>query len=461
VTELSRSLPRASGSAPDFLALLARSRAELGDVFVVDEAGPIFSRAPACTGVVALFGPRLIRQVLNDAESFALPISAASARDLPETLVNLNRGLHSRSGAEHAAHRRIVGAQIAPDILREERAHVESEVASAAWRWRSDGSIPLLAEMRRLMLAIAGRLMLGAESDLNSGLADMMYRYFTLRRQVLAPAAKADRDAESGLRALGAAVDRRLRDLIRAGRELPARAPGGGLVGRLAAQRAAGKPALTDDEIVGHANVLFISMTEPIAASLTWLTLVLSQRAALRLALREERGGPGRKADLFDCVMKETLRLLTPNALMVRRTARPVHLDGGPALPRDCEVVLCPFLVHREARVFPDPGVFAPARWKQADPSPYEYLPFGGGVHRCPGSALAFSLIRSVMQHLLGELDLVPAAAASLDWNVDVMLLPSDDPRFEARPVGARSMEDGPAISGPVADLFRFAESSS
>ena len=103
------SIPRVT-DADDFLKNpiqhLARGRASHGNLFVVREEGPIFSRTPDCAGVIAAFGIDNQRTVLTDMESFELPISAAEKLKLPANLVNLNRSLHSMRGTEHSAQKR-------------------------------------------------------------------------------------------------------------------------------------------------------------------------------------------------------------------------------------------------------------------------------------------------------------------------------------------------------------------
>jgi cytochrome P450 family 110 len=45
--------------------------------------------------------------------------------------------------------------------------------------------------------------------------------------------------------------------------------------------------------------------------------------------------------------------------------------------------------VHFDPSRWPDPYRFDPDRFLGATPTPFEYLPFGGGFRRCPGAAFA------------------------------------------------------------------------
>jgi cytochrome P450 len=126
-------------------------------------------------------------------------------------------------------------------------------------------------------------------------------------------------------------------------------------------------------------------------------------------------------------VLSESLRVLTPNALMVRVMREPVVL-GGYRLPVGCEVWLCPFLSHRDPQWFPEPQRFSPSRWAGLRPSAYAYFPFGAGGHGCVGRALALRMLHTALSALLREGAIVLDGDADVDWRVQVMLMPTVDP---------------------------------
>src|SRR5438552_17149772 len=90
------------------LDFLVQARASLGDMIVIRDGGPMFSRAPDCAGVIAVFGSVYNRAVLSNIDVFGMPVSAAQCLSLPQNLINLNFGVHSMRGERHAQHQRLL-----------------------------------------------------------------------------------------------------------------------------------------------------------------------------------------------------------------------------------------------------------------------------------------------------------------------------------------------------------------
>jgi cytochrome P450 len=63
----------------------------------------------------------------------------------------------------------------------------------------------------------------------------------------------------------------------------------------------------------------------------------------------------------------------------------------------------CVVLAHRRQEAFPQPDRFRPERFLERSFSPFEFLPFGGGVRRCPGASLALLELKVVLAALLSR----------------------------------------------------------
>lgn len=395
------------------------------------------------------------REVLTDIVTFGMPVSGARKLGLGERLVNLNRSLHSMTPPLHGAHKNLIAGLLRTQLA-EANDGAQTVLASVAGGWRPGETFELLARMRELTLATTAWALFGDDEN-GADLARLLHIYFFMRREATSPAnAGAERRAPSSSRArsalsdAGEAADAALRAAVRRIRRSGPRT--GGLLARLAAAETADGDALSEDEIVGHLNILFVSSTEPIAVALTWTLLLLSQLPALRRAIRDERRTP-----LIDRVIRESLRLFPPNAFMVRVTTRPVIL-GGFALPANCEIVLCPFVSHRDGSVFHRPEMFDPDRWERLGELPFHYLPFGAGGHACVGKTLALRALASALGFVLAQYDLVLAGDQEIDWRSHIQFMPRTDPVVAVASADATSAHVPGVLRGPVSAMVRFAE---
>jgi len=95
-----------------------------------------------------------------------------------------------------------------------------------------------------------------------------------------------------------------------------------------------------------------------------------------------------------------------PRARASRQPAR----IGGLDLPAGVGVSASIYLTHHRPDLWPDPERFAPERFVGARPSPYAFLPFGGGERRCLGAAFATYEMKVVLAEVLSRVDLQVAA---------------------------------------------------
>lgn len=96
-------------------------------------------------------------------------------------------------------------------------------------------------------------------------------------------------------------------------------------------------------------------------------------------------------------VVQEALRLWPVAWQLGRRPAAEHDLAGKKITPAD-EVVVCPYLVHRNAEFWPDPNAFVPQRWADSDTRRNPaYIPFGFGPHRCIAAELSTQLVSDML----------------------------------------------------------------
>jgi cytochrome P450 len=157
--------------------------------------------------------------------------------------------------------------------------------------------------------------------------------------------------------------------------------------------------------------------------------------------------------------VKESLRLLPPAPFNHRIAALDTEL-GGHGIPRGTELVSSVYHTHRMPEVYAEPQRFLPERWRNLDPGPYAYCPFGAGPRMCIGASFATMEIKLVLATLLQRFRLDLPRGSRVDTQVTITMRPAprlvmrvcaQDGGFAGSPRGVRGelarMVDFPAPS--------------
>jgi cytochrome P450 len=159
-----------------------------------------------------------------------------------------------------------------------------------------------------------------------------------------------------------------------------------------------------DQEIRDHLATLLNAGHETTAFVLTWAFYWLDRYPEARRRLQADLGALGPDPDpeavaglpFLEAVCKETLRLHAPIPILGRLLKRPFTLKGY-TLPAGTTIAPSPYLVHHREDLYPDPECFKPERFLSRTYSSFEFLPFGGGTRRCPGSSFAIYAIKQAL----------------------------------------------------------------
>ncbi|MGB0697471.1 MAG: cytochrome P450 [Rhodospirillaceae bacterium] len=158
---------------------------------------------------------------------------------------------------------------------------------------------------------------------------------------------------------------------------------------------------------------------ETTASTAAWLLYVLADKPDTVAWIREEvdsvlAGGKDltsedlKKLPRTKAVVEEVLRLY-PSVWWYARENKEIDSLGGVTIPKGSSVFLCPWLMHREADLFPDPNRFAPSRWmtgKLIDR--WSFIPFGAGPRVCLGQHLARGELTALAALVVAGFDLEP-----------------------------------------------------
>jgi len=127
--------------------------------------------------------------------------------------------------------------------------------------------------------------------------------------------------------------------------------------------------------------------------------------AALRAAIEQDGGDAW-----LEAVMRETMRLRPVIDAAERTLTKPRRVAGWD-LPAGVKVYPAIALVQRRPDLYPDPDAFRPERWLDSEPESYAWLPFGGGIRRCIGAALAQAEMVEALRVIVPRTELQPLRA--------------------------------------------------
>ena len=111
---------------------------------------------------------------------------------------------------------------------------------------------------------------------------------------------------------------------------------------------------------------------------------------------------------------------------MARRAIGDTEIDDT-TIPAGSLVVMSQWLVHRDARFFPEPLAFDPGRWlpeANASRPKLAYFPFGAGPRACIGEAFAWMESTLLLATLAARWRLRPASAEAVGIEARITLCP-------------------------------------
>ena len=345
-----------------------------------------------------IFDPELIETVLiSEHAAFS---KDAFVRDLEAIL---GKGLLSSEAEQWRRQRKLT----APSFQRSEIAVYGEQMVDCAERFVAElkhGEVfDAHAAMMHLTLDILVRTLFGTEvsrvREVEVALDGVMFEYtplrISLRTGLPAWLTFRSRQRIAGLRS---ALDSVLLELLaeRKQRILP----GTDLLSRLFSAKDA-EGGLSDAELRDQTMTLFLAGHETTALVLTYALRLLALHPAAAERVQRElahvlNGRAPTVQDLPDlvfgrAVLDETMRMFPPAYAIAREALRDFEL-GGLECPAKTEVIVAPWVMHRDQRFFAQPELFLPERWLSKPELPRcVYMPFGAGPRVCIGNHFAIT----------------------------------------------------------------------
>jgi cytochrome P450 len=184
----------------------------------------------------------------------------------------------------------------------------------------------------------------------------------------------------------------------------------------LSARDEEGEP-MGDQEIRDEMITLLVAGHETTSTALAFAFYWLHKNPHCLERLHEELGGTSEdtpseelaRLPYLTAVCNETLRIEPILPETVRQVQRPLEV-GGYTIPAGTYAMAAIWMTHHREDIFEDPDVFRPERFIDRRYSPYEFIPFGGGVHKCIGYAFALYEMKMVLATVLSRAELEPVS---------------------------------------------------
>ncbi|CAN8247328.1 unnamed protein product [Cochlearia groenlandica] len=330
------------------------------------------------------------------------------------------QALFFHQGPYHSTLKRLVQSSFMPSALRPNVSHIEKLVLKILSSWTSQESINTLQHMKRYAFDVAIMSAFGEKEEpteietiknlyqrLEKGYNSMP---LDLPGTLFHKSIKARRELSEELKKV---IEKRRKS----GRE------SGGLLGVLLAAKDRKHNGLSDSQIADNIIGVIFAATDTTASVLTWLLKYLHdhpcllqqvsrEQVGIQKKIREEKRGISwedtRKMPLTTRVIQETLRVASVLSFTFREAVQDVEFEGY-LIPKGWKVLPLFRRIHHSPDFFPEPEKFDPSRFEVA-PKPYTYMPFGNGVHSCPGSELAKLEMLIFLHHFI----------TSFRWEVEV-----------------------------------------
>lgn len=402
------------------LGLLPRLRVDpLGTAMHAASLGDIVDLGARHKRMYVLSSPDLVKEVLGGWREF--PRGRFSLKPL------LGEGLVTTEGPGWQARRRLLQPIFSIEKLDALVPEIGAAVDAMIERWATlpeDRPIDVAGEMNRLSLRIALGTLFGTELDaseeraisaaVEEGLGYIngrMWVAFRTPEWLPLPSKVRFRRARAVIHdAVHRIIQRR-------------RAAGGerdDLLGMMIAARDEGRGA-TDDELRDEAVTMLIAGHDTIAAGLAWTWHLLARHPRYQDETREESAKLEGAAKLdyarvrelrwAHAIASEAFRLYPP-IWMLTRVAKDDCTLGGHAMNKGSVMLVSPYVIHRQAKVWSEPERFSPERFLDKKPNELvkgSYIPFGWGPHLCIGAAFALIQAQLVIAKVNARFRITPA----------------------------------------------------
>jgi len=393
--------------------------------------GPVFRfRTPVIDGVF-MIGPEANRLVLqNEQRIFSNYLAWAPTFD------NLfDNALLQRDFDDHKGHRKTLQAAFKRQAI---EGHIElmgPQISKGISRWPANSEVLMLNRIKELLLEVGSQVFLGVPLDeqaakLNTAFTDIVAGTADpIRSRALwfSPYARGVR----GRRVISEFITRTIPER----RAVPTR----DIFSQMCQLRGEDGQLVSDEDIRDDLIFLLFAAHDTTTTALCAILYALADNPEWQEEVCEEMRSFGTRTLNFEDIEKmqktgwtfsEALRMY-PALHSFPRQAISSFEFGGHVIPANTNVILSPLMTHYMPEFWTEPQRFDPLRFspERAEDKKdfFQYIPFGGGAHKCLGLHFAQVQAKIVLFHLLSKYKVCKARpTTSYRFNPVPLAFPTD-----------------------------------
>lgn len=320
--------------------------------------------------------------------------------------------LFFHQGNYHIGLRKLIQDALSPKSIRNLMASVEEIAVNLVDSWAGGHVVNTFQEMKRFafevgILAIFGHLDTRYREELkeNYRIVEKGYNSF--------PTKLPGTPYKKALRARKR-LSKTLSEIIMQRKEK--RSSEKNLLGTLLNSRDDKGEVLSEDQIADNIIGVLFASQDTTASVITWILKYLHDSPKLLQAVKAEQKAiyqsnregnhrltwtQTRNMPITSKVILESLRMASIISFTFREAVADVEYKGY-LIPKGWKVMPLFRNIHHSPDFFSNPLKFDPSRF-EVEPKPYTYMPFGSGVHSCPGNELAKVEMLIITHHLVSK----------------------------------------------------------
>lgn len=378
---------------------------------------------------VLVLGPENCEQVLLDSErNFSSEMGYRESAG-----VWFGRSILSRDFDEHRLHRRVFQTAFKFDAMQGYSEGINRIIRDSLKNWEGRDEIVFMPFIKELLMNIGARIFYGID-DLGDDAARFAQAFKLILEKGMLSLIRKDIPplgyyyGQKGRKFVFQYLD----SLIEQRRKNDGR----DFMSYLVKSTREDGSWFSNEELIDHLSFLFFAAYDTTSAGLSHLLMHLAANPAMQESLREESLALQQDEVTFsevdqlsgiEMAFNESLRLYPSASMILRRSIRDCQI-GGVGIPAHAMLFVVPGFNHRMTEFWSEPEQFDPARFSDARQEhrghKFQFIPFGGGAHKCIGMNFAQMNAKLFMHQLLRQyrISLRP------DYKIGSQILPTPCP---------------------------------